>query len=221
MPEELIKKIAEEIITNALFKNSFFYLALIAVSIVSGAISAFCVAYLKKRGENLATKEDFDNLLQQLKINTTATESIKVKISSDFAEASARKALIREKLENFIETTFFVEHWLEKSRNEQLKNEEKILEFSNSQMSRLLVYKMTYFPEIEHELNQFNDSANAVWKWNSNVLYLLRRSKTDPTIDLDKIDIQKFEKEELLVFRTAALNLQNAVLAKYSEQAGL
>lgn len=221
MPEELIKRIAEEIVTNAVFKNSFFYLTLISVSIVSGAISAFCAAYLKKRGENLATKEDFDNLLLQLKISTNASESIKVKISSDFAEASARKALIREKLENFIETTFFVEHWLEKSRNELMNDDERILEFSNSQISRLFIYQMTYFPEIEAELNQFKESALAVWNWNSNALFLMKQFKKDNSVNLDRIDIPAFEKKELLAFRTAALCLQKTVIAKYSQQAGL
>jgi len=41
-------------------------------------------AYLKKKGENLATREDYESLLTQIKKTTTATESIK----SDLAKGS-------------------------------------------------------------------------------------------------------------------------------------
>src|SRR5437763_10539782 len=51
----------------------------------AAGIGAFAGAYLKRRGENLATKEDFDVLLQQLKAQTKATEEIKADVQRDLS----------------------------------------------------------------------------------------------------------------------------------------
>ena len=59
----------------------------------AAAIGAFVGAYLKKRGENLATKEDFEDLLQQIKAQTKATEEIKAEVQRDlnsFSDALER-----------------------------------------------------------------------------------------------------------------------------------
>lgn len=47
-------------------------------------IGGFLGAYAKKKGESLATKEDFDSLLEQLKKTTATTEGIK----ADMAKGS-------------------------------------------------------------------------------------------------------------------------------------
>ncbi|WP_139056982.1 hypothetical protein [Halopseudomonas pachastrellae] len=48
---------------------------------VGGTLGALATSYLKKKGENLATKEDFDELLRQLKMTTHETESIKIELT--------------------------------------------------------------------------------------------------------------------------------------------
>ncbi len=53
----------------------------ILIPILTGAIGLFLGAYLKKKAENFATKEDFDLLLEQLKKTTSETESIKIELS--------------------------------------------------------------------------------------------------------------------------------------------
>ena len=57
------------------------YLVIALTSLLSSGVAAFVGAYLKTRGENLATKSDFDSLLAQLKQQTREVEQVKSEIS--------------------------------------------------------------------------------------------------------------------------------------------
>jgi hypothetical protein len=61
--------------------HSTVYLVIALTSLISGGVAAFFGAYLKTRGENLATKSDFDSLLAQLGQQTREVEQIKSEIS--------------------------------------------------------------------------------------------------------------------------------------------
>jgi hypothetical protein len=50
---------------------------ILVLSLCMSGLGAFFGGYLAKRAEHLATKEDFDDLLSQLKAQTTATEQIR------------------------------------------------------------------------------------------------------------------------------------------------
>jgi hypothetical protein len=52
-------------------------------SLIGGGGGAFLGAYLKKKGENLATREDLDKLVEQVRVVTQTTKEIEAKISSD------------------------------------------------------------------------------------------------------------------------------------------
>jgi len=47
------------------------------------AIGAYVGSYLREKGRNLATREDMDNIVVQLRKTTEATEDIKAQISGD------------------------------------------------------------------------------------------------------------------------------------------
>ena len=51
------------------------------MSLLGGWIGSFLGAYLKKKAENLATHEDVDKLVQQMKAITQATKTIESSIS--------------------------------------------------------------------------------------------------------------------------------------------
>src|SRR6266852_1966802 len=53
------------------------------LSLVGGWAGAYFGAYLKKKGENLATHEDIDKLVDQVRAVTQTTKEIEAKISSD------------------------------------------------------------------------------------------------------------------------------------------
>ena len=56
-------------------------LLLVALNIVFWIAASFLKPYLGRKGENLATHEDLQDLVDQVKATTTATESIKSELS--------------------------------------------------------------------------------------------------------------------------------------------
>lgn len=75
-PQEL-KKLAEEIANQGITLGVAEYLIIFGLFIIGGLFGVYVSSYLKKKGEHLATKEDFDKLLDQLKKQTKETEKIK------------------------------------------------------------------------------------------------------------------------------------------------
>ena len=60
------------------------------------AFIGYLVGYLRKKGENLATHEDVDKLVEQVSAVTTATKEIESKISGDLWNAQKRWEMKRE-----------------------------------------------------------------------------------------------------------------------------
>jgi len=62
----------------------------------SGGVGAYLGSYLRKKGENLATHEDIDKLVEQVSAVTKATKEIETKISSDVWDRQKQWELKRE-----------------------------------------------------------------------------------------------------------------------------
>jgi len=71
-------------------------LAVAVASFLSGGVGAYLGSYLRKKGENLATHEDIDQLVDQVRAVTTATKQIETKISSDLWDRQKQWELKRE-----------------------------------------------------------------------------------------------------------------------------
>jgi hypothetical protein len=75
---------------------------LILMSLIAAGGGSFLGSYLKKKAENLATKEDFEQFLAQLKKQTEATEKIKGEVTEQTASSIERlRAKLAEPLESF------------------------------------------------------------------------------------------------------------------------
>ena len=68
------------LLSKVQFKAELDWPSYIIVLAMAG-FGAFIVPYLKKKGERVATKEDFDGLLAELRSNTEAIEEVKTKFS--------------------------------------------------------------------------------------------------------------------------------------------
>ena len=51
---------------------------------VTAGLGSYFGAYLKRKGENLATHEDMNRLVEQVEATTRATEEIKSQVSESF-----------------------------------------------------------------------------------------------------------------------------------------
>jgi hypothetical protein len=68
------------------------------LKILIGVLIGYLVGYAKKKGENLATHEDLERVVEQMSAVTTATKAIEAKISSDVWDRQKRWELKREVL---------------------------------------------------------------------------------------------------------------------------
>jgi hypothetical protein len=75
--------------------NEVTQLSVVILSFVAGAVGAYLGAYLKQKGENLATREDVDKI-------TRATEEIKAQISGDMWDRQRRWETKRDILFNVV-----------------------------------------------------------------------------------------------------------------------
>ncbi len=74
------------------------YAGLFVTSILGGGVGAYVGSYLKKKGENLATHEDIDKLVNQVAAVTQATKEIEAQISNAVWERQRKWEARREAL---------------------------------------------------------------------------------------------------------------------------
>lgn len=80
------------------------FLVVLVAAVVGTLFGAWFSGYGKKKGENLATKEDHHELLRQIKINTSTVEEIKFDLAASDWMTKEWKTLRRQKLEEMIAT---------------------------------------------------------------------------------------------------------------------
>lgn len=73
-------------------------IALALTTLIGAFIGSFLGSYLKKKGENLATHEDLDKLVEQVRAVTTTTKEIEARISTDVWDRQKRWEMKREVL---------------------------------------------------------------------------------------------------------------------------
>jgi hypothetical protein len=82
---KLIQRAIEEGVSSAAWP-------LFIVAVLSAGLGAFFGSYLKKKGEDAATRENFDEVLRQLRAQTNATEEIK----EEFESMQKQQAFLRD-----------------------------------------------------------------------------------------------------------------------------
>src|SRR5476649_2300581 len=90
-----------DLISQRTLANWAFWLLFFVVSGLSALAASFLKAYGSKRGEQLATKADFDNLKEQLQATTRLTEEIKSEVGHIEWHMRETYTTRRAKLEEF------------------------------------------------------------------------------------------------------------------------
>jgi len=161
--ETLARAVASEIVNQTIWQNYKFYLLVAGISLASSAIGTFCLPYLKRRSENLATKADFNEILRQLKQTTTLTESIKSDMKAKLEEEHSVRALTREKMEALLVQTFDLELWLERARSQALQG--NVPDVNATPMAKIEMYQAIYFRELENEVRTLSIALNTMLPW--------------------------------------------------------
>jgi len=97
-PQDLQKIVSEVISANQVIPFWAYILF-----IVLPFIGAFIGAYAKRKGENLATKEDFKKVLDQIEQQAKAVKGIEERIAHEYIEKREISKIQREKLEQIYE----------------------------------------------------------------------------------------------------------------------
>lgn len=97
-PEEIQKIVNDAILANQV-KPLWVYLFVILLSF----FGAYIGAYAKRKGENLATKEDFEKVLSQVERQVKTVKGIEEKIIHEYIEERELLKIQREKLEQIYE----------------------------------------------------------------------------------------------------------------------
>lgn len=146
MSEALIREIAEKIAHEQLIAQWPVYLLMAAISLIIGFLAPLLNGYAKKRGETLATKADFEELLTQLKTTTAVAEEVKTKVSHADWAARELKTLRRSKLEDLLQAIHEAEEWLTKFQDFHLYER---AEPTGSLLPKIERLSGLYFPELK------------------------------------------------------------------------
>jgi hypothetical protein len=114
MDQVTIQKIAAEVIARLPYGDRYWLFLIVNVVVMAlvGALAALGTSYFRTRGQNLATKHDFDELRKQLKANTELVETIKAEVGQkDWAQREWTN-LRRTKLEALLEKMHDCEAYL-------------------------------------------------------------------------------------------------------------
>jgi hypothetical protein len=156
MDKDTIQQIAAEVVARLPFGDRY-WLVLIVNAVVAALVGALAVlgtSYFKTRGQNLATKHDFDELLKQQRDTAEAVETIKSEVSQrDWARREWTN-LRRVKLEALLDKMHECETYLDRRRNAALGGE--LAEKERDVVNEFATISTLYFhDELRKEAHDF------------------------------------------------------------------
>jgi len=152
MDKVTIQEIATEIAARLPYGDRYWLFLLVNVIIVAlvGVLAVLGTSYFRTRGQNLATKHDFDELQKQLKANTKLVETIKAEVGQkDWAQREWTN-LRRTKLEVLLETMHDCETYLDQLSSRAIKDDYEA--GKRDPAGPLVAIGALYFPELENEI---------------------------------------------------------------------
>jgi hypothetical protein len=96
MDKVTIQEIATEIVARLPYGDRYWLFLFVNVIVMAlvGVLAALGTSYFRTKGQNLATKHDFDELQKQLKANTELVETIKAEVGQkDWAQREWTKSV--------------------------------------------------------------------------------------------------------------------------------
>lgn len=155
MDKETIQQIAAEVVAR-LPDTGYGWWPLVVQTVLMLLVAggaAYFGSFLRTRGQNLATKHDFDELKKQLSENTELVETIKSEVGQrDWAQREWTN-LRRIKLEALLEKMHECEEYLDRRR--LLAAEGKGGTPERKSINELDVLAALYFPELKNEVDLF------------------------------------------------------------------
>lgn len=150
METELIRKIAEEIVTAKILLNWKFYGIVIVLTVITFAVYTFVRSFLSKKGEQLARKSDINAILDELRKTTRTTEEIKSNIEKEIWIKKEFNILRRQKLEELLVWLYQYKHRVHQEVKEKYFSDSSTDEIDP--FDRATAIHKLYFPELDEEM---------------------------------------------------------------------
>jgi hypothetical protein len=154
MDPNTIQQIATEVVHRLLpYADpwAFWPIVSIITALVAGA-GAWGGAFFKIKGENFATKQDFEGLQERLKATTELVEGIKSEVSQrDWAQREWTN-LRRVKLEALLEKVHACETYTDQYRNYSMDHTLKAADPERNPTNELQTIAELYLPELRSEV---------------------------------------------------------------------
>jgi hypothetical protein len=171
MDKDTIQQIAAQVVAQ--LPLGLLMIVNVVIVVLVSALTALGVSYFRTRGQNLATKHDFEELQKQLKANTEVVETIKSEVSQrDWAQREWTN-LRRIKLEALLEEMHECETYLDQYRDYSMDYTLKAGGPEHNPMNELQTIAELYLPELRREVfmlytafhNQVAAGMNLRSKW--------------------------------------------------------
>ncbi|WP_024298167.1 hypothetical protein [Methylomicrobium lacus] len=176
-PEHLVKQVTEQIVNEQILFNLNHYLILLLLIFLTSASTSYLTSYFRKRGENFATKSDFQDLLNQVKAQTKITEEVKTAVNHKDWASKERKTLSRIKLEELMSSIYDIYPWHNKKVNDIFKMDQDSLSQNPLYKSRMII--ILYFPELLSELDLFTKSVGDFEMWTTRIHEEIAKAKNN------------------------------------------
>jgi hypothetical protein len=158
MDQETIQQIAVQVVAQ--LPLALLMVINVIIAALVSALTALGVSYFRTRGQNLATKHDFEELKKQLKANTEIVETIKSEVSQrDWAQREWTN-LRRGKLEALLEKMHESEAYLDRLRSSCNRGEP--LADTRDPTDELDAIGKLYFPELRNAVSDLYQSSKKV-----------------------------------------------------------
>jgi hypothetical protein len=148
-------------------------LVLIALAAAAGA---FFGEYFKTKGKNLATKQDFEDLKDQLRANTELVERVKAEIGREDWASREWTNLRRLKLEELLEKAHAGEANLKRARYTAITAD---VQLDDAPLEALQTIQVLYLPELKDEAERLVRSHQTCLQACGNLGILAMRKRTD------------------------------------------
>jgi hypothetical protein len=105
--------------------NNLITLAMLLVLTVGGG---FIAAYIKRKAETLATRQDFRLLQQQLEENTRLTEGIRQEFSKDYSTWASKREFRQRQIQEFYGPALYLiqrKNWIQNQMDQRMKRSEE------------------------------------------------------------------------------------------------
>jgi hypothetical protein len=146
-----LQKLVADAITDNVFLNWRFYVALVCVGILSTVCTALLEGWGKKKGEIAATKADFQEVVRQLKETTIAAKSVELALAHNDWIQRELTTLKRTKLEQLLAAAFGIAAWTAEDATNIVNGKSSD---DKGPIDEFLMLAVLYFPELQAETSK-------------------------------------------------------------------